>query len=131
MTDVQPLDPELDRIASKVVDAAYKVHTTLGPGLLEQIYEVALLRELRKRELRVTRQVEIPVHYDGEDLGLGLRLDMLVEDRLVIELKAIEAVLPVHRAQLMTYLKLAGKRLGLLINFNVAYIKDGIQRIAM
>ncbi len=131
MGNIEPIDPRLDEVASKVVDAAFKVHTTLGPGLLEQIYEASLAKELTNRGLRVMRQVEVPVVYDGEDLGIGLRLDMLVEDGLIIEIKAVENAQPVYLAQLLTYLKLTGHRLGLLINFNVRYIKDGVQRVVL
>ncbi|MHB8066886.1 MAG: GxxExxY protein [Desulfobaccales bacterium] len=126
-----PIPPELNSLARNAVDAAFAVHSTLGPGLLEGIYESCLFHELTKRGLRVERQVSLPVIYDGLILEEGLRLDMLVEDTLVLELKAVEVILPVHLAQVLTYLKLSGRRLGLLVNFNVAQIKDGIKRIAL
>jgi GxxExxY protein len=107
------------------------VHTTLGPGLLETVYEICLLHELNKRGLKAARQVTLPVVYDGLHLDAGLRLDLVVEGRVVEELKAVEVLLPVHKAQLLTYLKLSGHRLGLLVNFNSALIKHGIQRIAL
>jgi GxxExxY protein len=107
------------------------VHTTLGPGLLESVYEVCLLHELQKRGLKAERQVLLPVVYDGLRLDSGLRLDLVVENRVVVELKAVDTLLPVHKAQMLTYLKLSGHRLGLLINFNSILIKDGIHRIAL
>lgn len=126
-----PIPQELNIISGKVVEAAFAVHSALGPGLLEGVYEICLFHELQKRGLKVEKQVSLPVVYDGLSLEEGLRLDMLVEDNLVLELKAVEEILPVHLAQLMTYLKLSGRRLGLLINFNVARIKDGIKRLVL
>jgi GxxExxY protein len=126
-----PIPPELNIISGKVVEAALAVHSALGPGLLEGVYEICLFHELQKRGLKVDRQVNLPVIYDGLNLEEGLRLDMLVEETLVLELKAVEEILPVHLAQILTYLKLSGRRLGLLINFNVARIKDGIKRVVL
>ena len=120
---------ELDALAKAVVDAAFKVHTELGPGLLEGVYEVCLAHELRKRGLRVERQVALPVVYDGVKIEAGLRLDLLEEDDLIVELKAVENLLPVHKAHVITYLRLSNRRLGLLINFNVPLIQDGIKRV--
>jgi len=117
-------------ITGEIVDAAYKVHTTLGPGLLESVYEEALAWELEKRGLRVTRQRGIPVVYEQVHIHTGFFADLVVEDQIIVEIKAVDSIAPVHRKQLLTYLKLADKRLGLLINFNVALIKDGIVRIA-
>jgi GxxExxY protein len=131
MKATQPIPPELNSLARKAVDAAFAVHSALGPGLLEAIYESCLFHELTKQGLRVERQVSLPVIYDGLILDEGLRLDMLVEDALVLELKAVEVILPVHLAQVLTYLKLSGRRLGLLMNFNVARIKDGIKRVVL
>ena len=116
-------------VAQQIVDAAYRVHTTLGPGLLESVYETALAYELEKRGLRITRQQGIPVVYDAVRIHTGFHADLVVEDQVIVEIKALETVAPVHKKQLLTYLKLADKRLGLLINFNVALIKDGITRI--
>lgn len=130
-TPREEISAELDAIARQVVDAAFTVHSTLGPGLLETVYEICLAHELRKRNLRVQRQVELPVHYDGIQIDGGFRLDLVVNELLVIELKAVEELLPVHQAQVLTYLKLSKKRLALLINFNVPRIKDGIKRIAL
>jgi GxxExxY protein len=125
------IDPQLDKIARLIVDAAYQVHYKLGPGLLEQIYETCLVKELEKKKLKVSRQVPIPIFYDGEDLNLGFRLDLLVENSIIIEIKAVENLIPVHHAQVLTYLKLSQKHLGFLINFNVPIIKAGIKRIAL
>ena len=127
----KPISDELDEVARQVVEAAFAVHSALGPGLLESVYETCLVHELAKRGVHAVRQVVLPIHYDGLRLDAGLRLDFLVEDCLVVELKAVESLLPVHEAQLLTYLKLSGYRLGLLINFNVPLIKDGIKRIAL
>lgn len=126
-----PREPEqeLDRIASEIVDAAFKVHSTLGPGLLESVYETCLVHELRKRGLDVERQVTLPIVYDDLIIDGGLGLDLLVEAQVIVELKAVENLLPVHKAQVSSYLKLSGRHIGLLINFNVPLIKDGIKRI--
>ena len=125
------ISSETDAIAKQVVDAAYAVHRALGPGLLESVYEICLVHELVKRGLNVERQVSLPVVYDSLRLDAGLRLDLVVERQVVVELKAIEILLPVHEAQLLTYLKLSWYRLGLLINFNVSLIKHGIRRMAL
>ena len=121
---------QIDRIAKEVVDAAFKVHSSLGPGLLESAYETCLAHELTKRGYRVERQKAQPVIYDGLEIKVGYRLDLLVEDLIIIELKAVEQLAPIHQAQLLTYLKLSSKQLGFLMNFNVPMIKDGIRRIA-
>ncbi|MBW4611765.1 MAG: GxxExxY protein [Desmonostoc vinosum HA7617-LM4] len=118
-----------NEISGAVVDAAYKVHTQLGPGLLESVYETVMDFELRRRKLRVRRQVMIPVFYEGVLLEEGFRADLIVEDRVIVELKSVEVIHPVHKKQLLTYLRLADKRVGLLINFNVSLIKDGISRV--
>jgi GxxExxY protein len=112
-----------------VVDAAFQVHTRLGPGLLESVYEGVLAYELEKRGLRVSRQQPIPVVYDGVTFDEGFRADLIVEDKVILELKSLEATLPVHKKQLLTYLRLADKQLGLLINFGAALIKNGITRM--
>jgi GxxExxY protein len=116
-------------IAQQIVDAAYRIHTTLGPGLLESVYDTVLAHELARRGLRTTRQQPIPVIYENIHIDMGFRADMIVEDRVIVEIKSVEVLAPVHKKQLLTYLKLADKRLGLLINFNVALIRDGIVRI--
>lgn len=120
---------ELDRLAKAVVDASYHVHTELGPGLLERVYEICLAHRLRQLGFKAERQVDFPVFYDGVEIDAGFRLDLLVNDKLIIELKTVEILLPLHKAQVLTYLKLSKRELGLLINFNVPLIKDGIKRI--
>ena len=119
---------EYERIAKHIVNAAFEVHNELGPGLIESVYEVCLVEELRSRGLFVERQVKIPVIFKGKTLEKDFIIDLLVENTIIIELKAVESILPVHEVQLVTYLKLADKRLGFLINFNVTLIKIGIHR---
>ena len=119
---------EYERIARHIVNAAFEVHNELGPGLLESVYEVCLIEELRNRGLFVENQVKIPVIFKGKTLGKEFIVDLLVENSVIIELKALESLLPVHEVQLVTYLKLADKKLGFLINFNVSHIKIGIHR---
>jgi len=126
-----PISAEVDYVAGQVVNAAFQVHSRLGPGLLESVDEVCLVHELTQAGLRVERQVVLPVIYEDISLDAGLRIDVVVEGCILIELKAVENILPVHRAQLLTYLKLSGHRLGLLINFNVPVIKDGIVRMVL
>jgi len=121
--------PELERVAAQIVDAAYKVHSTLGPGLLESVYEACLEYELKKRGLRVERQKKVMICYDGMQIDDALRMDLLVEDCVIVEIKAVETMNPVFTAQTLTYLKLTERRLAFLINFNVARIKDGIKRL--
>ena len=121
---------ELDQIAKQIVDAAYRVHSKMGPGLLESAYEACMAHELTKRGFKVERQKPQPVRYDDLEIEVGYRLDILVDDKVIIELKAVEQLAPIHQAQLMTYLRLSGKTLGFLINFNVPLIKQGIRRIA-
>lgn len=127
----EPIPEEVNRVAAAVVDAAFKVHSTLGPGLLEGIYEACLVHELKKRGLAVQQQVAVPVRYDNVQLDVGCRLDLLIERCVIAELKSVETLLPVHTAQVLTYLKLTGHRLGLLINFNVPIIREGIRRIVL
>lgn len=117
-------------MAREIVDASFKIHTRLGAGLLESVYEAVMAYELQKRGLRFERQKPIRVVYDGIDLGEGFRADFIVEDLVIIELKSVEVVTPVHKKQLLTYLRLTNKHLGLLINFNTDLIKNGITRIA-
>lgn len=118
-----------DSLSYRVIGCALEVYKTLGPGLLESIYEKALLQELTANGLEAQSQVPVQIDYKGKDLGDGLRMDILVEDRLIIELKSVEVLLPVHYKQLLTYLKLTGKKVGLLINFNVENLMDGIHRV--
>jgi len=121
--------PSLANLSHSIIKAALKVHSTLGPGLLESAYKACLLYELRKSELRALSEVPLPVIYDGVKLDLGYRIDLLIEDEIILELKAIEAISPVHKAQLLSYLRMSKKRVGLLINFNVTHLKDGIHRV--
>jgi len=116
-------------IAKLIVNASYKIHTTLGPGLLESVYESVLVYELQKLGLTVSRQAPIPIVYEKLQFDEGFRADLIVAGKVVVELKSIEKVAPVHKKQLLTYLRLADKRLGLLINFGEALIKNGITRI--
>jgi len=118
-------------ITGKIVDCAVKVHKELGPGLLESAYEECLYQELLECGVESIKQVPMPLIYKGRKLDLGYRLDLLVEDKVVIEVKSVECLMPVHTAQLMTYLKLSGCRVGLLINFNVVFLKEGIRRIIL
>ena len=120
---------EHDHIARQIVDSAFAVHTALGPGLLESVYEQCLTTELRSRNLSVECQVVVPIVYRNTRIDAGFRMDMVVGGLVVVETKAVETILPIHEAQLLTYLKLSGRQLGLLINFNVTLIKNGIRRI--
>lgn len=116
-------------ISKEIVDAAFKIHTKLGPGLLETVYETILAYELRKRGFRVERQLPVPIVWDDIQFEEGYRLDLMVEDKVLVEVKSVEAVAPVHKKQLLTYLRLMDKRLGILINFNEELIRDGISRV--
>ena len=118
-----------NEISKIVVDAVFKIHNNLGPGLLESIYEEILVFELDKQQLKYERQKELPVFYEGVKMNIGFRTDIIVEDKVILELKSVERILDVHKKQLLTYLKLSDFKLGLLINFNVNLIKDGIIRI--
>ena len=122
---------EFNGISKEIVDAAYKVHTRLGPGLLESVYEACVAHELEKKGMKVRRQLALPVVYDGLEFKEAYRLDLLLENSVIVELKTTEQIHPVHRAQLLTYLKLSGRRLGLLITFNTRYIKQGISRVIL
>lgn len=118
-----------NEVAKHIVDVSYKIHTTFGPGLLESVYETLLAYELQKRNLPVRRQKPIPMVYEEIRMNLGFRADLLVDDKVLVEVKSVEAIHPVHKKQLLTYLKVADKKLGLLINFNVELIKFGITRV--
>ena len=118
-----------EELTGKIIEAAMRVHTALGPGLLESAYEKCLLFELHRRDLRAISQVELPVVYEGVKIDAGYRIDLLVDDTVIVELKAVDKLLPIHQAQLLCYLKLSGKPVGLLINFNVVHLKDGIKRM--
>ena len=116
-------------VAKQIVDVAFNIHKAYGPGLLESVYEAIMAYELRKRGLTVSRQQPIPVVHEEVRVGIGFRADLIVQGKVVVEIKSIEAIGPVHKKQLLTYLRLADKRLGLLINFNVELIKNGISRV--
>ncbi|MGH7779399.1 MAG: GxxExxY protein [Candidatus Binataceae bacterium] len=131
MRNFDPIPETVDRIAGEIVDAAFAVHTALGPGLLESVYETCLCQELAQRAIKYRTQVTLPIEYKGVRLESGLRLDLVVADSVIAELKAVEKMLPVFEAQLLTYLRLARLRLGLLINFNTPLLKTGIRRIVL
>lgn len=120
---------DINDSSGAVVDAAMKVHTVLGPGLLEGAYEACLVHELRKRGHLVMQQLALPVLYDGTCIDLGYRIDLLVNGAVVVEVKAVGKLAPVHSAQLLSYVKLGGYKVGLVINFNVAHLRDGIRRV--
>lgn len=122
---------KLEELTSLIIGAAIEVHRALGPGLLEAVYQVCLARELALRHLRFEVQKNLPVFYKGEKLDAGYRIDLIVENAVIVELKAVEQLLPVHQAQLLTYMKLTGCSVGLLLNFNVPILKDGIVRLVL
>jgi GxxExxY protein len=119
----------VNEITRAIIGAAMEVHSALGPGLLESAYEACLLFELHRAGLKAEAQVELPVLYRGVKLDLGYRIDLLVEDAVIVELKSVDAIAPIHQAQLLSYLRLSGKNIGLLINFNVPHLRDGIKRL--
>ena len=120
---------EFDPISTQVLKAAMHVHSVLGPGLFEEVYKVCLRHELEKAGLKTLAEVGLPVTYDNTTLDVGYRIDLLVEDLLIVELKSVEQLAPVHKAQLLTYLKLANREVGLLLNFNTAHLRQGIVRV--
>ena len=130
-TQRDPIPDAVNETSGFVVDAAFQVHKTLGPGLLESVYEECLLYELANRGLDVRRQVQVPLIYKELKFDCGFRIDLLVSDEVVVEIKAVDAVLPIHLAQILTYLKITEKRVGLLINFNKTKIKNGIHRFVL
>lgn len=129
MGDFEPIPETTEKTARAVLDAAFKVHSKLGPGLLESVYEKCMGIELSNARIPYSCQARIPIHYDGHAIDGELRVDLLVDSSVVTELKSVSEILPIHEAQLFTYLKLTGCRLGLLLNFNVTHFKDGITRI--
>ncbi|MBR9978671.1 MAG: GxxExxY protein [Bacteroidetes bacterium] len=131
MRTYQRLDHETEMTAREIVDAAYMVHRELGPGLLESTYEKSMAYELRSRGLNVETQLSIPVQYKELFIPYGYRLDMLVESRVIVEVKAVEQLMSIHTAQTLTYLRMLGKRLGLLVNFNVPLVKNGMKRVIL
>jgi GxxExxY protein len=132
--DTEAVVPVLDRgdpLTKGVIGAAIEVHKTLGPGLLESAYESCLCYELEARGLAYQAQVELPVVYRGHSVNCSYRLDLIIEDRLIVELKAVDKLLPIHDAQVLTYLRLSGKKTALLMNFNIPCLKDGIKRFSL
>ncbi len=127
----EPIPASTEAAGARLLDAAFDVHRKLGPGLLESVYEICVCHELTKAGISFQRQVCLPVIYDDIQIDAGLRIDLAVADEVICEFKAIETILPVHEAQLLTYLKLTGNRLGFLINFNVPLLKNGIKRIVL
>jgi len=131
MTFSNDIPERVNFLANRVVNAALTVHKNLGPGLIESVYETCLFYELKKENLKVEKQINLPIIYDGITLDAELRLDIWVERKLIVAIKAVESLLPIHQAQILTYLKLTENRLGLLINFNVLLLKNGIKRVAL
>ena len=131
MAEFEAIPAKTERVAGAIVDSTLRVHRALGAGLLESVYEACLCHELKQRGIPFEAQVALPVVYDGVRVDAGLRLDLLVSDSVIVEVKAVEKMHPLFEAQLLTYLKLTGLRLGLLINFNVPLVKDGIKRIVL
>ena len=130
MSNPAPIhQPRVNQITGAIITAAMKVHSMLGPGLLESAYEACLAFELRRSGLRVVTQVGLPVYYDGEKIDLGYRIDLVVEDLVVVEVKCIDGINPIHEAQLLSYIRLSGRNIGLLINFHVVHLRDGIKRM--
>lgn len=126
-----PIDAEVERIGKSMLDAAFKVHTVLGAGLLESVYKIALKHVLEKNGLLAEKEVSVPIMFEGEKLESALKIDLPVERCVIVELKSVEKMNPVFEAQLLTYLRLTGNRLGFLINFNVPHLKDGIKRMVV
>lgn len=129
LTGGEVIEKNENELSRLILDAAFCVHSALGPGLLESAYEACLAWELRESGLMVRAQVAVPLVYKGVNLDVGYRLDLLVEELVVIEIKAVDALAPIHQAQLLSHLKLSGKKLGLLINFHVVHLKHGIKRV--
>ncbi|ADL02630.1 GxxExxY protein [Brevundimonas subvibrioides] len=129
--DAEAISAEVNRVGKAAMDAAFTVHSALGPGLLESVYEACLFEELRAAGLAVERQVAIPLSYREARLDVGFRLDLLVERKVIMEIKAIDALASIHTAQVLTYLKFSSLRLGYLVNFNVSRLKDGLRRVVL
>ncbi len=125
------LDEETERVAAVIVNSIFRVHSSLGPGLLESVYKQCLILEIESHGLKVENEILVPIHYLGKIIEPGFRLDLLVEKKVIVEAKAVEIMHPVFKYQTKTYLKLSNKRLAILVNFNVPLIKDGIQRIIL
>jgi GxxExxY protein len=125
----QPTAPRINQLTGQIIAAAMRVHTTLGPGLLESAYRACLVHELRKQGIRVASEVGLPAIYQGQKIDLGYRIDLIVADSVIVEIKCVEAINPVHKSQLLSYMRLSGRHVGLLINFHVEHLKDGIKRM--
>src|SRR6185437_1561253 len=125
----QQITPPVNELTRQIIGAAMRVHTALGPGLLESAYRACMIHELRKRGISVSSEVGLPVIYEGEKIDLGYRIDLVVAGRVIVEIKCVEAINPVHKAQLLSYMRLSGKQVGLLINFYVEHLKDGVRRL--
>ncbi len=123
------MNDDIEEVASRIVDSAIKVHTALGPGLPESAYQQCMVHELRKRGIQTESEICFPIRYDGIEIKSGYRIDLRVAGKIIIENKAVDQILPIHQAQLLTYLKLSGCRIGFLLNWKVKYMKDGIQRL--
>ena len=130
-THFAAIPPRTEEVTKKILDAAFKVHTSLGPGILESVYETCLTHEFKLNGLKVERQVSIPVIYEDITVDSGLRLDLLIEKCVIVEIKAVEKIIPLCKAQLLTYMKLTKMRIGLLLNFNTIYLRDGINRLVI
>ena len=128
-TAPQLITPRVNHITRQIIAAAMKVHSILGPGLLESAYHACLLHELHKQGLRLASQVGLPVVYDGEKIDLGYRIDLIVENSVIVEIKCVDVIHPVHEAQLLSYMRLSGRQVGLLINFHVVHLREGIKRM--
>lgn len=128
---IAPIPQGVEAIGTKVLDAAFTVHRTLGPGLLESVYETCLSYELTKHSVPLRAQAHLPIRYGETVIDGGLRLDLFVAESVIVELKAVESLLPIHEAQLLTYMKLSGVRLGFLLNFNTIMMRDGIKRLVL
>src|SRR5579872_4390801 len=126
---LQPIAQRINHIIRQIIASAMRVHTALGPGLLESAYHACVLHELRKSGLKVDSQVGLPVVYQGERIELGYRIDLIVGDVVIVEIKCVDAINPVHRAQLLSYMRLSGRSVGLLINFHVEHLRDGLTRM--
>src|SRR5258708_16067116 len=131
MLGPEPISEAAERAAREVLDAAFKIHTALGPGLLESVYEACLVHDLMRKEVPVRRQVPVQISYHGLHLEAGLRLDLLVDEQVIVEIKVVERMVPVHEAQILSFLKLANLQLGPLMHFNVVRLKEGIRRFAL
>jgi GxxExxY protein len=126
---MKPIPQDIENVATETVDAAYKVHSSIGPGLLESAYETCLIHELKKKGLKVESQVKLPIRYDGMIIDNSYRIDLLINNSLIVELKAVDEIIPLHISQVLTYLRFSDLRLGLIINFNTRFFRDSVKRV--